>query len=142
MRYLKQQGFTLIELMIVVAIMGILTSIALPAYQNSVLRSGRAEAKNELLQVAADQERFFSSFNRYTTDALPMLTAETALRARTTINGLYTIRVASCDSGTISTCFLATATATGAQTGDACTTLTLSSIGVRGATGTTTKECW
>ena len=57
MRQASHNGFTLLELLIVVAIMGILASIAIPAYQNSVIRSSRAEAKTELLQVASDQER-------------------------------------------------------------------------------------
>ncbi len=135
-------GFTLIELLIVITVIGILTGLALPAYHNSVLRSGRAEARSELLQVASDQERYFSSFNSYVDDALPLNTPVVAGRDRTSVNGLYTISVAACVAGAISNCFLATATATGAQTGDSCATLTLSSSGTRGATGATTNACW
>lgn len=138
----RSKGFTLIELLIVVAIIGILMSIAIPAYQNSVLRSNRAEAKSELLQVASDQERYFSNFNTYVTDALPLNTPVVADRDRTTQNGLYTISVAACSGGAITNCFLATATAAGEQTADACTTLTMSNTGARGATGDTTNECW
>ena len=134
------RGFTLIEILIVVAILGILTSIALPAYQNSVLRSGRAEAKGELMTVASDQERFFSSSNTYSTDATPLITSDTT--KRTTENGLYTITVAAGATGSIATSFVATATAVGDQTADACVTLTISSIGVRGATGDTVDKCW
>lgn len=137
-----QQGFTLIEILIVVAIMGILMTVALPAYQNSVLRSGRAEAKAELLQVASDQERYFSNFNTYITDALPLNTPTVADRNRTTVNGLYVISVAACAGGAITNCFVATATPQGNQTGDACSTLTISNTGVRGATGDTADECW
>jgi len=143
MRSFNQKGFTLIELLIVVAIMGILASIALPAYQNSVLRSGRAEAKSELLQVASDQERYFSNFNAYIDDAQPLNTPTVASRDRTSQNGFYTISVDTCGGGVpITTCFLATATATGDQAADACTTLTITSTGARGATGDTTDECW
>jgi type IV pilus assembly protein PilE len=138
----KSKGFTLIELLIVVAIMGVLASIALPAYQNSVLRSARADAKSELLQVSSDQERYFSNFNTYVDDALPLNTPVVADRDRTTQNGLYTISVAACGGGAITNCFLATATAIGEQTADACATLTISNTGVRGATGDTTDECW
>ena len=134
------RGFTLIEILIVVAILGILTSIALPAYQNSVLRSGRAEAKGELMTVASDQERFFASSNTYSTDATPLLTPYAT--KRTTENGLYTITVAAGATGSIATSFVATATAVGDQTADACVTLTISSIGVRGATGDTADKCW
>ena len=134
------RGFTLIEILIVVAILGVLASIALPAYQNSVLRSGRAEAKGELMIVASDQERFFSSNNSYSTDATPLITTDAT--TRTTENGLYDITVAAGATGDIATSFVATATAVGSQTDDACTTLTISSIGVRGATGDTVEECW
>lgn len=137
-----QHGFTLIEILIVVAILGVLASIALPAYQNSVLRSGRAEAKSELLQVASDQERYFSNFNTYIDDALPLNTPAVADRDRTTVNGLYVISVAACGGGAISNCFIATATAQGEQTADACTTLTITNTGVRGATGAAVDECW
>lgn len=135
-------GFTLIEILIVVAILGVLVGIALPAYQNSVLRSGRAEAKSELLQVASDQERYFSNFNTYIDDALPLNTPTVANRDRTTQNALYVISVAACAGGAITNCFIATATPQGAQTADVCTTLTITNTGVRGATGGTVDECW
>jgi len=142
MKHKKPNGFTLLELLIVVAIMGVLTTFALPAYQNSVLRSGRAEAKTELLQVASDQERYFSNFNTYIDDALPLNTPTVAGRDRTTQNGFYAISVSACGAGTIATCFVATATAQNDQTADACTTLTYTNTGARGATGDTTNECW
>jgi type IV pilus assembly protein PilE len=137
-----QQGFTLIEILIVIAIMGVLLSIAVPAYQNSVLRSGRAEAKGDLLQVASDQERYFSNSNTYIDDAMPLNTPIVAGRDRTTVNELYEISVDACPGGAITNCFTATATARGAQLNDACATFTLSSIGARGATGDTVEECW
>jgi len=142
MRQASHNGFTLIELLIVVAIMGVLASLAIPAYQNSVLRSGRAEAKTELLQVASDQERYFSNFNTYVDDATPLNTPVVASRDRTTQNGFYAISVAACGGGAITNCFLATATAQNNQTADTCTTLTISDTGARGATGDTTNECW
>lgn len=144
MRYSKllkrSSGFTLIEILIVVAIMGVLMSIALPAYQNSVLRAGRAEAKNELIQVAAELERYFSSNNVYIADATPLNTGDG--ESRTTENSLFTIAVAACSGGAIANCFLATATAGGSQVDDTCDTLTITSTGVRGATGDTVDECW
>ena len=142
MRRSNLKGFTLIELLIVIAILGVLTSIALPAYQNSILRSNRAEAKSELLQVASDQERYFSNFNTYVDDATPLNTPVVADRDRTTQNGLYAISVAACGGGAITNCFVATATAQGDQAADACATLTVSNTGARGATGDTTAECW
>lgn len=142
MQHTRLDGFTLLELLIVVAIMGILTSIALPAYQNSVLRSSRAEAKTELLQVASEQERHFSNFSTFVDDATPLNTPVVAGRDRTTQNGFYAISVAACGGGAITNCFLATATAQNEQLADSCTTLTISDTGARGATGDTTNECW
>lgn len=143
MSFARQCGFTLIELLIVVAIIGVLSAIAIPAYQNSVLRSGRAEAKAELLEVASDQERFFSSNNTYSTDATPLITTDgTTL---TTQNALFSIAVAACGGGAISNCFIANATAQNEQLGDDCDTLTITNTGLRGATGTgtaSTEECW
>ena len=138
-----ENGFTLIEILIVVAILGVLASIALPAYQDSVLRAYRAEVKAELLIVAGDQERFFSSNNSYSTDATPLV-SETPmnLTTRTTENGHYAITVAAGGTGSITTSFLATATPQNDQANDTCTTLTISSTGVRGATGGTVDECW
>lgn len=136
-----QRGFTLLEILIVVAILGILVSIALPAYNDSVLRANRAEAKSELLQVAADQERYFSSFNTYIDDATPLVTPTVADRDRTTQNGFYVISVGAGASG-IGSSFIATATPQGDQTDDVCTTLTITNTGVRGSTGAAVDECW
>lgn len=59
-------GFTLIELMIVVAVVGILASIAYPSYNQYVLKSRRADARNAVLDLASRQERYFSVNNSYT----------------------------------------------------------------------------
>ncbi len=59
------QGFTIIELMIVVAIIGIQAMIAYPSYEDYIRRANRSEAKNILLRIASEQEKFFSTFNRY-----------------------------------------------------------------------------
>jgi type IV pilus assembly protein PilE len=135
-------GFSLIELLIAMEIMGILVAVAMPVYTNSVIRSNRSEAKNELMQVAAEQERFFSSNNIYTNDATPLLTPNVASRDRTTTNAWYLISVEACAGGAITNCFIATATPQGTQTVDVCTTLTITNTGVRGATGSTTDDCW
>jgi type IV pilus assembly protein PilE len=61
----KSKGFTLIELMIVVAIIGILAAIAWPSYQNYIKRSYRAEAKTELMDIAQRLEKCHSTYGRY-----------------------------------------------------------------------------
>jgi type IV pilus assembly protein PilE len=65
----KLQGFTLIELMIAVAIIGILTAIALPSYQENVRKSRRADGKAALLGLANAMERHFTEANTYKNSA-------------------------------------------------------------------------
>ncbi len=64
----KRNGFSLIELMIAVAIVAILAAIAFPSYQSYVVRSSRAAAQSELLQLAALQEKIFLNSNSYSGD--------------------------------------------------------------------------
>ena len=59
------RGFSLIELMIVVAVIGILAAIAYPSYRNYVIRSSRAAAQTELLQLANQQEKIYLNSNAY-----------------------------------------------------------------------------
>ncbi len=132
------RGFTLIELMIVIVIIGILFAIALPSYQASVLRGHRADAQGILMDISAREERFMAQNNTYTTD----ISAATGLNMGTTTsnNGYYNLSVAACGGGSIATCYLLTATATGGQATDTdCATITLSSTGV---TSGTTANCW
>ena len=61
----NNQGFSLIELMIVVAIVGVLAAIAIPAYHNHILRSRQAEAAQTLLQIKTSQERYYALEDEY-----------------------------------------------------------------------------
>ena len=67
MRIRKYNGFTLIELMIVVAIIAIIAAIAYPSYSNYVYRARRADAQEMLMRVAAAQERYYTNMNNYAT---------------------------------------------------------------------------
>jgi type IV pilus assembly protein PilE len=66
MKYQPASGFSLIEVMIVVVIVGILAAMALPSYNNYVIRSSRAAAQTELLQLAGLQEKIYLNSNAYT----------------------------------------------------------------------------
>ena len=61
----NNQGFTLIELMIVVAVVGVLAAIALPSYRSYIVRAARTEAQTELLELASLQEKIFLNSNGY-----------------------------------------------------------------------------
>lgn len=124
--------------MIVVAIIGTLFAIALPSYQNYVLRGHRADAQSMLIDIAARQERFLSQSNAYTTE----ISAATGLNLGTTTSreGYYILDVTFCPGGSLATCYLITATALGGQTKDAdCLEITYDSRGVRSGT---TANCW
>lgn len=134
------KGFTLVEILITLAIIGIITAIALPAYQDSQLRAGRADGKNALMQVASDQERYYSNNFAYLAKATPLATVPaTTLVSR---DGHYNVTVAACSGSTITNCFIATATPVGTQANDSCGNLTINSLGVRTASGGSVDDCW
>jgi type IV pilus assembly protein PilE len=135
---IASRGFTLIELMIVVIIVGLLFGIALPSYQDYMLRSHRADAQGDLLDISAREERFLAQNNTYTTD----IAGATGLNQGTAVSGggFYNLTVAACGGGAIANCYLVTATATGGQMNDTdCLTITYSSTGIRSGT---TGNCW
>jgi type IV pilus assembly protein PilE len=140
----RMKGVTLIELMIVIVIVAILASIAVPSYRQYVLRSHRVEAKTALLNLAAAQEKFYLENNTYAANTVLTTAPPAGLGlAATTENGWYTIAIA---NGADAANFSATATAAGAQTADTdCATFTLTAQGVRSATkngGAVSTVCW
>lgn len=65
MRRFNAKGFSLIELMIVVVIVGVLAAVALPNYRNYLIRSARSAVQTELLELASIQEKIFLNSNNY-----------------------------------------------------------------------------
>lgn len=143
---MNQKGFSLIELMITVAIVGILAGIAYPSYQNYVLRTGRADGQAKLMEIMQAQERFYSQNQTYTANlGLGGLAYGVAADAAVPSNeGRYTITAQACTSSTIAQCVLLTAARAGAQTNDTtCGSLTVDSRGTKGVVSPGTADvCW
>lgn len=102
------EGFTLIELMIAVAIVGILASVAYPSYQNFVVRSNRSEAPRELVRFANLQEQLYVDSRSYTENMSDLGAGSTSVYK--TSNELYEIK-----SKVVNNTFTLTATAQGIQ---------------------------
>ncbi len=131
------RGFTLIEVMIVVAIIGILLAIALPSYQDTLQKGRRSDGMSALLDASNRQGQFMLDRSTYTSD---MTDLGFAANPYISEEGYYSIAAAACGSGTLATCYVLTATAgaSSAQARDTgCTSLVLDSTGAK-----TPNECW
>ena len=134
------QGFSLIELMVVMAIIGIIAAIAYPSYTSSLQRGYRSSAQAALLEAQQYMERFYSANSRYTTDAAG--TTAPALPARLSAIPSDSPKYDLAVSAATLNSFTLTATPRDGNT-DACGNLTLTNTGVRGRSGSgTVQECW
>jgi type IV pilus assembly protein PilE len=140
----RQRGVTMIELMIVIVIVAILASIAVPSYRDYVLRTNRMEAINVALELAACQERIHIKENGYAVDRCGL--ADSCLNSP---NDEYTVCMALGRLGggvPANQSFTLTATPNGGQASDSCGNMTLTDAGGRGASSATTDDqidnCW
>ncbi|MCW8908722.1 MAG: type IV pilin protein [Sedimenticola sp.] len=133
-------GFTLIELMIVVAVIGILAAIAYPSYLEQVQKTRRSNCAGELVGLGNAMERFFTVNGTYV-GATVGGAAGDIYPAQCPIDGGTAYYNLSITAQTGST-FAIQATPTGAQAGDSCGTLSYTNTGQKAATGGSLAECW
>lgn len=138
---LQSTGFTLIELMVTVAIVGILASVAYPSYQEYVRKAKRAEGRVAMLQIMQQQERYMTQYNTYLAFAanasnIPFKTYSGESSSKSS----YYIGARACTGQTIQNCVEVFATPQ--YTDPFITQLTLTSTGVKSCTGSKTSVCW
>ena len=142
----KQLGVTLIELMIVIVVVTILASVAIPSYRSYLIRAQRSDAKTALLNVRAAQEKFYLQNNFYTDRVTALTTADPPGLGLldTSENGFYTVSVDLDEDSDQGYTITATVRNDRGQKSDTkCQTLTLDDAGVKGSSGGGgTEYCW
>ncbi len=137
-------GFSLIEVMIVLVIIGVLLLVATPGYQESMRKSHRADGMRDLMELVSRQERFYAQNSRYTND----IETPEGLNLERTISseGYYTLSVQACseneEEADYSRCYVLRAEPRGEQTKDGCGTLSVNSKGERDHSGSADLKCW
>lgn len=143
----RQRGLTLIELMIVVAVIAILAAIAIPAYDDSVRKARRGQAKADLVALAQHLERCFTVNNSYLAACsgvgadLDFSVGTWGVSPRSDTPGAPVYYQISAVAGATATTYTLQAVPQGDQARDVCSTLTLTQAGVRG-TSSGRADCW
>ncbi len=146
-------GFSLIEVMIVLVIIGVLLLVAVPGYQDGMRKSRRADGMRDLMELVSRQERFYAQNSRYTDNintaaGLNFRPDEDADDPTVSSEGHYTLSVTECagfDPDEFDSCYELRAAPLGEQQKDPCGTLTVNSKGQRGHTGSPDNDelrCW
>ncbi len=142
----SNHGFTLIELMITVAVIGILAAIAFPSYQNSIRKGKRAEGRAALTELLLQQERYMTQNNTYLAftniagTTTPATVPFKTFSGNSLSNTAYYLSAAACTSLTIKECVVVTATplTTDLEAGS----LQMLSSGTKTCTGSKPSVCW
>lgn len=148
----RQRGFTLIELMITVAVVGILAAVAYPSYTQYIVRANRSAAQSFMFSVNNKQEQYMLDSRSYAGGATAL--ADLSLTVPVEVSSKYTISVACTMPTAVGNCtalagaptYLITGTPIGVQLRNdtKCGTLTLSNLGVKTESGTAASfsDCW
>lgn len=132
------RGFTLVELVVVAAVIAALAAIAYPNYSRYTYKARRADGQQILQNIATAQERYYSTYNKYT-DKLKAFGYSTDSGVPSD-GGHYTVSIA---LGTGDLSYTLTASPQGVQSADKCKNLTLTSAGTKGKSGDESNgKCW
>lgn len=145
MKKLNVRGFTLIELMITVAVVGILAAVAYPSYTSYILRSKRSAAASFVMTVANKQEAAMTNKRQYfgVADGTDTQWTAVGITVPNEVKSYYTV-TAVADNAAAPPTYTITATPKGSQTADTgCGNLTLNQLGTKGVSGTSSvSDCW
>jgi type IV pilus assembly protein PilE len=141
---IQSRGFSLVELLVAIAIVAILASIALPRYDEVVNRARRADAKAFLMQLSSDQEAFYAQNFSYANSitAAGQLDYADALSPESHYTAVLNVQPGGCAAGAVA-CRTYSFVLTPNFADPRCTTITYAGNGTRGNTGTgTVEDCW
>jgi len=113
---MKNKGFSLIELMVVVAIVGVILAFAIPAYQQQATEARRSDGHTRLMEVQSRMERFAFDNNTYTTDLTDLGYAQASNLP--SAEGFYQVTALTCAADPITICYRLRAVPQGGQVGD------------------------